>query len=468
MSPNDQATPPPYEDTPYMEVVQWSATKGCYHASPPRTLRPALSARIPHEVIEFIINGMDTPTLAAAALVCAIWYSPVMRNLYFTVELHDRTSFDLLFKQSRTSPRVRHWLATTRELVASDPHPSLLNAIEAGDLSLGQERKTARFLHSLPLAFGRTMSSVRALSVSDLHRFTRPEFFRYLAQFKSLKALALSRCTLSASQLRRIICAVPQLEALTLEGNILADEGPFDSPPVHWHLLPPTSTRLRRLGIHLDASDGVSPSRHRAIVDCLVRSGFCASLNDIAVRGTDHPSWKTTLVDELLEAAGPALTRYSEDGFPHGRHGNLARNAALRSLDFSLLGPVVAGAGQSIHSWSKVSDDLRSVLVMARSHQLEHIVIRIDLPLHLNATQEMRDALNQRSNLMLRDLHNLMYRPDFATLKGVEVSVRLLYASRDGKEAEVESIKGSVGKAIRLLLRPWHGRGVLHLSWRNS
>ena len=51
------------------------------------TLPHILSARIPLEVFEFLIDEMDPPTLAAAALVCAPWYPRAMHNLYHGVDI---------------------------------------------------------------------------------------------------------------------------------------------------------------------------------------------------------------------------------------------------------------------------------------------------------------------------------------------------------------------------------------------
>jgi len=84
------------------------------------TLPLALSARIPLEVFEFVVDEMDPPVLTAATLVCAAWYPRAMRNLYHNIEIRDRTSYNLLFKQCYASPRVKLWLASTYELVVNE------------------------------------------------------------------------------------------------------------------------------------------------------------------------------------------------------------------------------------------------------------------------------------------------------------------------------------------------------------
>ncbi|KAH9921763.1 uncharacterized protein B0H18DRAFT_1121225 [Fomitopsis serialis] len=71
------------------------------------TLPRALAIRIPLKIFGFVIDAMNQPALAAAALVCAAWNPRAMRNLYRTVEIYSRRRFDMLFKQCHTSPRVK-------------------------------------------------------------------------------------------------------------------------------------------------------------------------------------------------------------------------------------------------------------------------------------------------------------------------------------------------------------------------
>ncbi|KAH9921777.1 uncharacterized protein B0H18DRAFT_1020094, partial [Fomitopsis serialis] len=65
---------------------------------------------------------MDPHTLIAAALVCAAWYPRVMRNLYHTIKIGSRTSYNLLFKQCHASPQAvarEHMPADGRRAVGS-------------------------------------------------------------------------------------------------------------------------------------------------------------------------------------------------------------------------------------------------------------------------------------------------------------------------------------------------------------
>ncbi|KAH9931436.1 uncharacterized protein B0H18DRAFT_989310 [Fomitopsis serialis] len=155
---------------------------------------------------------MDRRMLTTAALVCAVWYPKAMHSLYHTIEIHDRPSFEALFRQSYRYPRVRQRLATTPQLIASD----------GIKFSAGNGRKDGRFLHAVPLVFGHAMTTLEVLMMDGLHRFMNPAFAA-LPQFKSVKSLGLSNCMLNnTSQLRRIIGAFPKLQTLILRGNILA------------------------------------------------------------------------------------------------------------------------------------------------------------------------------------------------------------------------------------------------------
>lgn len=86
------------------------------------TLPLALSARIPPEVFEFVIDKIYPPTLITAAQVCAAWYPRAMHNIYYTVNICSRTSFNVLFKQCQTYPTVKQWLASTCKLVVGGDH----------------------------------------------------------------------------------------------------------------------------------------------------------------------------------------------------------------------------------------------------------------------------------------------------------------------------------------------------------
>ncbi|KAH9931412.1 uncharacterized protein B0H18DRAFT_83127 [Fomitopsis serialis] len=169
------------------------------------TLPLTLSARVPLEIFELVIDKMDSPALTAAALVCAAWYPRAMRNLYHTIDIGSRTSYDMLFKQCNASPRVKRWLARTRVLVVHEP--------SASSPSGNKTKSHSHFLQALPSALANLMPRVRTLDIWDGRlRFVRPDFFLALSRFKSVKSLMLFDCQLSnVTQLRRIVSAFPGL-----------------------------------------------------------------------------------------------------------------------------------------------------------------------------------------------------------------------------------------------------------------
>ncbi|KAH9931437.1 uncharacterized protein B0H18DRAFT_83952 [Fomitopsis serialis] len=252
---------------------------------------------------------MDRLTLINTALVCARWYPRAMRNLYYTVLLLDRTSFDLLARQSRRSSRVKKWLATTHELVAVDTYSPFHDR--------SQDKR--RYLHALPLALGRAMSGVQVLEVGGFHPFMRPDSLRSLEQFNSVRSLDLTDCALSnLSQLRRIISSFPQLTDLALRQRIISPRHP-DSPQVAGTQLEyhsQSDIRILCLVIHVDRYHEES---YEAIINWLVFSGICTSLNDLTISWIDKSSLCVASVDGLLNAAGPSLRRYSESASDSGQ-----------------------------------------------------------------------------------------------------------------------------------------------------
>ncbi|KAH9921165.1 uncharacterized protein B0H18DRAFT_571754 [Fomitopsis serialis] len=173
---------PPSPDVSHAQTTQWSADEQSDEESSPKewgdedfgvgkqrfilwwqwrdarfegTLPLALSARIPLEIFEFVIDAIeDQSTLPVVALVCAMWYPRAMHNLYYAVEIRSRTSFNRLYKQCYASPRVKQWLANTCQLRA-----------------YGSTRYMG-FLQALPSALAGLMPRVRLLDI----RFGRLSF----------------------------------------------------------------------------------------------------------------------------------------------------------------------------------------------------------------------------------------------------------------------------------------------------
>ncbi|KAH9921776.1 uncharacterized protein B0H18DRAFT_1020072 [Fomitopsis serialis] len=138
---------------------------------------------------------MDPHTLIAAALVCAAWYPRAMRNLYHTIKIGSRTSYNLLFKQCHASPRVKQWLASTCELTVDEPWDPYRD-VHMNNLK-AQEK-------ALPSALAGLMPRVRILHISSEGlRFIRTDFFLALSSCGGLclpsPSSQISRCNLFGS-----------------------------------------------------------------------------------------------------------------------------------------------------------------------------------------------------------------------------------------------------------------------------
>lgn len=420
------------------------------------TLSPALAARIPLEVLEAIIDAMDQPTLAVAALVCTAWYPRVMHNLYSAVEIRNRTSFDMLFKQSRTSPRVIRSLVSTRILVASESDPKLARTKNPS----AQERgRTRGFLHALPLAFGHIVPDVQVLRLEGPLRSMpfASKFFLALSQFKTLRSLHLTRCTLdNVSQLQRIVYAFSYLKELVLDGNNFTRLGSA-SPAGAILNHPQSDLQLQRLEV--DLIRGAMQSR--MIVDWAVDSGICTALEEMTVQCDGQSSPSIEPANRLLVAAGACLTRYTERGKTPYLHGNLEHNTALQRLDITLAS-VIRG-GLLLDDWSKAADELRGALSTVHSYQLEHIGITTWIML-----DDSDDGPHRSRNVVkkpdLRVLHEMMDRSYFDTVRLAGVKMQLYSPQIEGK-TDVDDIGRRIRDAVRKWLRPWSSRGIVSVSW---
>ncbi|KAH9914744.1 uncharacterized protein B0H18DRAFT_1125327 [Fomitopsis serialis] len=410
------------------------------------TLALALSARIPLEVFELVIDAMigDQPALAAAALVCPMWYPRAMQNLYYAVEIRSRTSFNMLFKQCHASPSVKQWLASTYRLLADEEHHTL---------------------QALPSALAGVMPRVRIFHLErGDRRFIRTDFFLALSRFKSVKSLTLSRCLFNnITQLRQIVYAFPQLTDLTLDVEI-AQQGAASyagASPFY----PSSHIRLRSVEIDVRQQEAMA-----MFLVWMTHSGLCTSLADLKV-WLVYPSatWQMPL-NNLLEAAGASLTRYCEILYHDDEdytHSNLSQNTSLRSWDFTLQaiqhirvqdkGPRAA--------WTQATDELHGVLSTIRSHQLEHIAVRITPRFDddILAPQEPNAVLEA---LNLRDLHEVMSRPYFDALQDVEVTTYLSH--RINHILDVVVFREKLETIFRGLLQPWSARGVVAVTYKHS
>ncbi|KAH9911390.1 uncharacterized protein B0H18DRAFT_364047 [Fomitopsis serialis] len=338
------------------------------------TLPLALSARIPLEVFEFIVDEMDRPTLVAAALVCAAWYPRAMHNLYHPLEIRSRRSFNMLFKQIRASPRVEGWLASTCQLVVNecqDLKDDHFPSIDVYDNGL-------RFLQALPLALTGLMPRLRILRISHARLcFIPTYFFLALSRFESVKSLTLFECRLnSITQLRRIVSAFPRLTDLTMSVHFTQHAASYAGASLFWL---PSHIRLRYLNVHVHDESMVT------FLDWMMHSGLCTSLAELTFISTNFSSTARAPINNLLEAVGGSLTRFCEIYLRVNYTvvpTNMSRNTALRSWK-SWLNRIGHEAEhpwlKHRTAWARATDELRDLFSTIRSHQLEHIEFTVDV-----------------------------------------------------------------------------------------
>ncbi|KAH9840314.1 uncharacterized protein C8Q71DRAFT_486134 [Rhodofomes roseus] len=420
----------------------------------------SISSRIPLEIFEGVIDEMSSGTLPAAALVCAVWYPRAMRNLYHTIYLFERSRFEALAKSMRTFPRVRGWLSMTRSLYVwhvgylPTPNPSC------------KRQYTDQFLHAVPLTFGRAMSGLQSLELDGpVAPYLIPKFTLALSYFKALNSLRLYIRLNNVAEQMRIIAASPHLTDLGLPFTMDHPEHRISTPK----LRPDCSLgiRLRSLSIACSVSATL-------LIDWLVDSGFVGSLQTLDIMRSSGFSEMAEQVDRVLGAARLSLVSYWEQsafyatdmGLKTRSHGNLMHNTNLRSLRFE---PLMAYPGKWSDGLLRMVDDFVELLATIRGYRLEHISIRLICDLAGDTTNKLRAAFEM---LSLKDLHDIMRRPYFGTLKAVEVNIVPSNSHLKG----VNPYSGSVGKAradilayglldvIRGLLQPWSDRGILDLT----
>ncbi|KAH9921767.1 uncharacterized protein B0H18DRAFT_1121229 [Fomitopsis serialis] len=415
------------------------------------TLPLALSARIPLEVFEFIVDEMNQHTLIAAALVCLAWYPRAMRKLYHTVEIRGRTSFNRLFKQCHASPRVKQWLASTCKLVAVgrwndlpilDDVSDSEQDTEDASVESPQLRNTSNtdnhdhFLQALPFALAGLMPRVRTLHIEQGElRFIRPDFFFALSKFESVKSLTLDVCELNnITQLRRIVSAFPQLTDLKMVVVGFAQRGAASYAGASLSRAP-SHIRLRCLEVD------VHNEPMMMFLDWMSRSDLCASLAKVTI-----------------------LSRYALT------HENLLQNTALQFLDFKLrdIEHIMAEDEGPRAAWTEATRELHGIFSTIRSRQLEHIEVHVRVYVD-DSILESEEPSAVLEKLDLRGLHEVMSQPYFDTLKDVEVKMTM-WPRTDQTESDVDNIGQKLEDVFHGLLRPWSDRGIVDTScvWRDD
>ncbi|TFY55105.1 hypothetical protein EVJ58_g8460 [Rhodofomes roseus] len=296
---------------------------------------------------------------------------------------------------------------------------------------------TDQFLHAVPLTFGRAMSGLQSLELDGpVAPYLIPKFTLALSYFKALNSLRLYIRLNNVAEQMRIIAASPHLTDLGLPFTMDHPEHRISTPK----LWPDCSLgiRLRSLSIACSVSATL-------LIDWLVDSGFVGSLQTLDIMRSSGFSEMAEQVDRVLGAARLSLVSYWEQsafyatdmGLKTRSHGNLMHNTNLRSLRFE---PLMAYPGKWSDGLLRMVDDFVELLATIRGYRLEHISIRLICDLAGDTTNKLRAAFEM---LSLKDLHDIMRRPYFGTLKAVEVNIVPSNSHLKG----VNPYSGSVGKA---------------------
>ncbi|KZT13114.1 uncharacterized protein LAESUDRAFT_30122 [Laetiporus sulphureus 93-53] len=153
---------------------------------------------LPLDVISIIMGNLkwtDSVALFHCALTCRDWHSLAQDYLPYSLELTSASQFDDLSHLMVRSGRRSH----------------------AGFV------KFLRIIaHLIPHVFGHSFKRIQTLNLQDIDWQTNPllhpGFFTSMAQFNLVTHLGLYACRFCGLQdLRRILCAFPQLETLTLD-----------------------------------------------------------------------------------------------------------------------------------------------------------------------------------------------------------------------------------------------------------
>ena len=238
--------------------------------------------RLPAELMAQVLDNTkdDTQTLHACCLVCSAWHSYLIDSLYETIRLESRSQLDKLARAALIYPAVRGRLALSRSVI-----------LEQGNL------RTPGFAHVFPLVLGPHLHKVQDLTLDGC--FEPPlhlSFFIMLPQLKNVKHLHLFGTTPeNFADLRRIICAFPQLEELDIVG--LKRPSWNASQPTPPHIL-----NLRRAPklTCVRASDS-KPESFRDLVAWLSSSGVCSTIRRLDI--SLHPSSHLWTGLQILNAA---------------------------------------------------------------------------------------------------------------------------------------------------------------------
>ncbi|KAI0926912.1 hypothetical protein AcV5_007584 [Taiwanofungus camphoratus] len=269
---------------------------------------------LPPEITDRIIDFLwdDAPALYACSLTCRSWTAASRYHLITTLRIGDRSAFDSLAHFAQHDPRAKEYLDYAREIIIYDSKPR-------------------PFAHLVLQSFGRHMSKVRSIRLYNafwknmpLHR----TFPMLVAQFVSVSQVYLETCLFhNLSDLKRLVCALPQLEVLFVGGS----ETFFAKPPQFqaYNLRIASSPRLTTLRLSLRYPKDITH-----ICEWLVRTASIRTIRTLDVWGMGR-EWHKSLGD-LLQAIGANLQHLE---LPHciveEEDCDLTHNPSLVSLAIS-------------------------------------------------------------------------------------------------------------------------------------
>ncbi|KAH9912377.1 uncharacterized protein B0H18DRAFT_1127244 [Fomitopsis serialis] len=403
-------------------------------------LSSQLCQRIPLDIYEHIMDHMDQASLYRAALVCQAWHHQSIRLLYRTIEIRQRAAFSTI---SRPSPAARARLATSKELRV-------------------MHRSGPLFCHAVPLTLGRAMPAVERLAFhACLQPLMHPTFARYLSAFTGVSRLEIGGFRFSnVVELRRVLCAFPRLIYLSLSRGEFTQSVKGQDEEKKSGFMPgagPQSLRIQTLVLGIQLSSPVL----EALIDWLVMSSTCRSIAHLEFWRDSLES--VTSVNRLLEAIGGALLDFHEHQgrFEKRSHVDLAHNYRLRSLEMTMSRRLTETSGIV---WPGIIEELLSVLSSVRSLDMQRILIHL--------VCRTTTAVGQMLPLAASDsgrppLHDVLERSNFDLLREVQATVELdstdMVSIEDNK-AVAEMRAHKIVPYVRVLLAPWHKRGILTVT----
>ncbi|KAH9835312.1 uncharacterized protein C8Q71DRAFT_765131 [Rhodofomes roseus] len=283
----------------------------------------SLSSRIPIEIFETVMDVMAYRDLPSAASVSWAWRPRAIHNLYSTIFLDSRKGSSMLVALLRQVPHVKEMLATTSRLVVGHSDGSY-----RWNLNIDQRYL---FVDALPLVFADALPALRVLEFeSSLRHSMHPTFYSSLARFKHVRSLHLRHVRLhNTAELRRIVFVFPHLQDLVLHGVTVIHRrlsGDRSQASAYTRFHAKTTPQLQRLEI--DPRE----AHLRCIVDLLVSSGCCASLQHLTTDsriGDSTSVPNTPQVNRLLQSSGRSLI-----SFHHRDDCYRSRQFAARGYDF--------------------------------------------------------------------------------------------------------------------------------------